>query len=125
MERAGDALLGDGRRGGRRADSPADALRAGPRAFFAFLDSDRAAWAVLFDETLPAGGEIAERVADYRERLLALVAASIIAQLPARAADGARSRSRRSRPRCWAPPRRSRAGGCAPRRSPPRTPPSC
>src|ERR1044072_1703008 len=30
--------------------APGGALRAGVRAFFAFLDSDRAAWAVLFDE---------------------------------------------------------------------------
>ena len=53
---------GDGRRGGRRhAPTRATRCGAGVRAFFAFLDADRAAWAVLFDETLPRGGEIAER----------------------------------------------------------------
>src|SRR5436305_7424483 len=53
MKRSGDALVtmiletvGD-------ASSPSEALNDGLRAFFAFLDADRAAWAVLFDETLP------------------------------------------------------------------------
>ena len=53
MERAGDALS---------ATIAASVAATRPRtrrcapaahAFFAFLDSDRAAWAVLFDETLP------------------------------------------------------------------------
>ncbi|HEX4804891.1 MAG TPA: hypothetical protein VFU94_03225, partial [Conexibacter sp.] len=64
------------------ADSPADALRRGVHAFFAFVDEDRDAWRVLFDETLPAGGELAERVAEHRERLLALVAQNNLARLP-------------------------------------------
>ena len=59
-------------------------------AFFAFLDSDRAAWAVLFDETLPRGGEIADRVADYRGQILDLVADSMLAQMPAAAARAAK-----------------------------------
>ena len=67
-----------------RPPAPARRCGAGVRAFFAFLDADRAAWAVLFDETLPHGGEVAERVADYRGRILDLVAASILA--PAAAA---------------------------------------
>ena len=37
---------------------------------------------MLFDETLPAGGELADRVAEYRERLLALVAQTNLARLP-------------------------------------------
>ena len=125
MERAGDSLtrtVGEAIAG---TASPGDALGAGVRAFFAFLDSDRAAWAVLFDETLPHSGEVAERVAAYRGRIVALVSASLLAQVPEsapRRAPG--SKSRPSPPPCSAPPRSSPAGGCAPRRSPPARPPS-
>src|SRR3954452_15339203 len=82
LERAGEAMFATVGDAVSRADSPADALRRGLHAFFAFVDEDRDAWRVLFNETLPAGGEIAERVAEYRERLLALVAQSNIARLP-------------------------------------------
>jgi AcrR family transcriptional regulator len=83
MERAGDALtrtVGETIAG---TDSPGDALGAGVRAFFAFLDSDRAAWAVLFDETLPGSGEVADRVAAYRGQIVELVSQSLLAQVPA------------------------------------------
>ncbi|HEX7059900.1 MAG TPA: TetR/AcrR family transcriptional regulator [Solirubrobacterales bacterium] len=90
MERSGDALVrtileavGDSR-------SPSEALNDGLRAFFSFLDADRAAWAVLFDETLPQSGELADRVADYRGRLIELVANSLLAQLPAKRRGAAR-----------------------------------
>ncbi len=83
----------------RRSDRYPRARRcsAGVRAFFAFLDSDRAAWAVLFDETLPRGGEIADRVAEYRGRILELVS-GVDARADARLGASAprRSRSRRS-----------------------------
>jgi AcrR family transcriptional regulator len=79
MEPAGDALLGAIGRAVRDADGPAGALREGLRAFFAFVEADRDAWRVLFDETLPAGGAIALRVGEYRERLLKLVAESQLA----------------------------------------------
>jgi AcrR family transcriptional regulator len=82
MERAGDSLTATIASAVGATETPRDALRAGVRAFFAFLDSDRAAWAVLFDETLPRGGEVAARVAEYRGRILDLVSASIVAQLP-------------------------------------------
>jgi AcrR family transcriptional regulator len=82
MERAGAAMLATVGAAVADATSPADALRRGLHAFFAFVDEDRDAWRVLFDETLPAGGEIAERVAEYRERLLALVAQTNIQRLP-------------------------------------------
>ncbi|MBS1869990.1 MAG: TetR/AcrR family transcriptional regulator [Actinobacteria bacterium] len=82
MERAGEALFATVGAAVSAADSPADALRRGLHAFFAFVDEDRDAWRVLFDETLPAGGEIAERVAEYRERLLALVAQTNLDRLP-------------------------------------------
>src|SRR6201991_2298355 len=81
MERAGDSLtktVGEAIAG---TASPGDALGAGVRAFFAFLDSDRAAWAVLFDETLPVGGEVADRVAAYRGQIVELVSSSLLAQV--------------------------------------------
>ena len=82
MERAGDALTNSVTEAVAAAASPGDALGAGVRAFFAFLDADRAAWAVLFDDTLPHRGEVAERVAEYRGRILDFVSASMLAQLP-------------------------------------------
>jgi AcrR family transcriptional regulator len=64
------------------AEHPADALRPGVRAFFEFVDRDRDAWRVLFDETLPAGGEVARRVAAHRQQLEGTVAALVTARLP-------------------------------------------
>jgi AcrR family transcriptional regulator len=90
MERAGDSLTATVADAVAATASPGDALGAGVRAFFSFLDSDRAAWAVLFDETLPRGGEVAERVASYRGRILDLVSASMLAQLPQGRRDAAR-----------------------------------
>src|SRR3954447_9559515 len=83
MERAGDALSATIAASVASTSSPEEALRAGVQAFFAFLDAERAAWAVLFDETLPRAGEIAERVTAYRGQILDLVTASIMGQVPA------------------------------------------
>lgn len=83
MEPAGDAMLGAIGDAVAGATGPAEALSEGLRAFFAFVDGDRDAWRVLFDETVPAGGEIALRVGEYRERLLRLIADSRLAQVPA------------------------------------------
>ena len=83
MERAGDSLTATVGEAIAGTASPGDALGAGVRAFFSFLDSDRAAWAVLFDETLPVGGEVADRVAAYRGQIVELVSGSLLAQLPA------------------------------------------
>src|SRR3954467_15295130 len=47
MERSGDALFATVGEAVGESASPGDALNAGLRAFFAFLDADRAAWAVL------------------------------------------------------------------------------
>lgn len=90
MERAAESLTATVADSVAGTSSPAAALAAGVRAFFAFLDSDRAAWAVLFDETLPRGGEVAERVAEYRGRILGLVFDSMLAQLPERRRGAAR-----------------------------------
>jgi AcrR family transcriptional regulator len=89
MERAGDALFARIEESVRPSANPGDLLNDGLRAFFAFLDADRAAWAVLFDETLPQSGEVADRVAVYRGRILELVAGSLIAQLPERRREAA------------------------------------
>jgi AcrR family transcriptional regulator len=90
MERAGEALTTTVAEAVAAAASPGDALGAGVHAFFAFLDSDRAAWAVLFDETLPRAGEVADRVAFHRSRIVELVSDSTVAQLPQRRRDAAR-----------------------------------
>lgn len=82
MEPAGEAMVATVTDAVAAADGPADALRRGLRAFFAFVDEDRDAWRVLFDETLPAGGEIAERVAEYRERMLGFIAQTLLTRLP-------------------------------------------
>jgi AcrR family transcriptional regulator len=84
MERAGDALSATIAASVASTSTPEEAMRAGGHAFFAFLDTERAAWAVLFDETLPRAGEIAERVAAYRGQILDLVTASIMGQVPPR-----------------------------------------
>src|SRR3954471_8034034 len=84
MERAGDSLIKTIAESVGESANPGDALGAGVRAFFSFLDNDRAAWAVLFDETLPHGGEVFDRVAAYRGQIVDLVSASLLPQLPDR-----------------------------------------
>ena len=90
MERAGDALIATIAEAVRETENPGDALGAGVRAFFSFLDSDRSAWAVLFDETLPQAGEVFDRVAAYRGQIVDLVSASLLAQIPMRRREGAK-----------------------------------
>jgi AcrR family transcriptional regulator len=89
MERAGDSLIKTIAGAVSATANPADALGAGVRAFFGFLDTDRSAWAVLFDETLPHGGEVFDRVAAYRGQIVELVSASLLAQLPERSRKAA------------------------------------
>jgi AcrR family transcriptional regulator len=84
MKPAGDAMLAAVAEAVGASTGPAEALRDGVRAFFGFVEGDRDSWRVLFDETLPAGGEIAVRVGEYRDRLLALISESQLARLPAR-----------------------------------------
>lgn len=80
MRPAGDALLETVVSAIGATATPTDALRAGLQAFFRFIDADRSAWRVLFDETLPAGGEVARGVLEYRERLEGLVTAALLEQ---------------------------------------------
>jgi AcrR family transcriptional regulator len=91
MERAGDALTTTVGAAVAETEGPGEALAAGVRAFFAFLDTDRAAWAVLFDETLPRVGVVADRVAEYRGQILELVSDSMLAQLPKSRRDAGRT----------------------------------
>jgi AcrR family transcriptional regulator len=91
LEQAGDALVATVVEAVGQTANPVEALRLGLHAFFGFVDQDRPAWAVLFDETLPAGGDIAEQVAGYRTRLRDLIAASLLDQLPERSRARART----------------------------------
>ena len=90
MKRSGDALVAMILETVGDASSPSEALNDGLRAFFAFLDADRAAWAVLFDDTLPHSGVLADGVAQYRGSLTELVSESLLAQLPAKRRAAAR-----------------------------------
>jgi AcrR family transcriptional regulator len=91
MERAGDALTATIAEAVADTDSPGEAFAAGVRAFFAFLDSDRAAWAVLFDETLPAGGDVADRIGAYRGHIIGLVSGTLLARIAPERRNGART----------------------------------
>jgi AcrR family transcriptional regulator len=82
MEPVGDALTAAIAEAVEATDTPGQALVAGARAFFAFLDAERGAWAVLFDETQPHVGEVADRVAVYRSAITDLVTRSMLAQMP-------------------------------------------
>jgi AcrR family transcriptional regulator len=83
MEPAGEALVSTVMRALEQTSTPEHALRAGIHAFFEFVNEDRSAWRVLFDETLPSEGAIAKRAGEYRSRLNQLVADAILEQLPA------------------------------------------
>jgi AcrR family transcriptional regulator len=80
LEQAAGALTETLTAAAAGAESPGDALRDGVRAFFAFVEAHRDGWRLLYDETLPASGEVADRVAAQRERLARLVA-TLIEQL--------------------------------------------
>jgi AcrR family transcriptional regulator len=82
MKRPGDTLLQTVVDAVAAAPRPAEMLRCGVEAFFAFLAEDRQAWRVLFDETLPASGEVAARVNEYRERLLGLIVQAQLQRVP-------------------------------------------
>jgi AcrR family transcriptional regulator len=87
MKPAGDALMEAVVSAVQDARTPAEALRGGIHAFFGFLDSDRDAWRVLYDATLPAGGEIGIHVGEYRDRLERLVTAALLERTQERASE--------------------------------------
>lgn len=82
--RTANELAAEIDRAGAAAPTPGEALKRVLRAFFAFVARDRLAWRVLYDETLPASGPIAEEMDAYRARLTAPVSAAF------RALDGDR-----------------------------------
>jgi AcrR family transcriptional regulator len=90
LERSADALVETVLDAVGATETSAEALGAGLHAFFSFIDEDRAAWGVLFDETLPAGGPIADRVGEYRSSLSGLVAGALLDQIPASKRERAR-----------------------------------
>jgi AcrR family transcriptional regulator len=91
MAPAGEALIAAVVKAVARAGTPAEALRLGAIAFFDFVDGDRDAWRVLFDETVPQSGAIAQAVAPYRERLLELIALAMVALMPPHRRTGSRA----------------------------------
>jgi AcrR family transcriptional regulator len=91
MSPAGDALIEAIAAAVDRASTPAEALRLGVHEFYAFVDRDRDAWRVLFDETVPQSGEIAAAVARYRDRLLAMLAQAMVALMPPHRRTGSRA----------------------------------
>lgn len=91
MAPAGDALIEAIVTAVDRAETPAEALRLGVVAFYDFVDRDRDAWRVLFDETVPQSGEVAATVAAYRERLLAMLAQAMVALMPPHRRTGSRT----------------------------------
>jgi AcrR family transcriptional regulator len=91
MAPAGEALIAAVAEAVAHATTPAEAVRNGVIAFYDFVDRDRDAWRVLFDETVPQSGEIAALVAPYRERLLELVAQATVALMPPHRRTGSRA----------------------------------
>ena len=90
MEPAAEALVDTVAAAVAATETPGAAMRAGVHAFFIFVDADRSAWRVLFDETLPAGAEPARRAAEQRERLAELVAAAELERVPAERREASR-----------------------------------
>jgi AcrR family transcriptional regulator len=90
MAPAGDALIAAILTAVDRATTPAEALRLGVVAFYDFVDEDRDAWRVLFDETVPQSGEVAATVARYRDRLLEMLAQAMVALMPPHRRTGSR-----------------------------------
>lgn len=91
MSPAGDALIEAIAAAVARARTPAEALRRGVIAFYDFVDQDRDAWRVLFDETVPQSGEIAAAVNRYRDRLLEMLAQAMVALMPPHKRTGSRA----------------------------------
>lgn len=91
MSPAGDALIEAIAAAVARARTPAEALRRGVIAFYDFVDRDRDAWRVLFDETVPQSGEIADVADRYRDRLLEMLAQAMVALMPPHKRTGSRA----------------------------------
>lgn len=87
MKPAADALTDHVVSAVSSAADATEALRDGIHAFFAFLDSDRDAWRMLHDDSLPSGGEIAARITEYRDEMEAMVTAALAERTESRAVE--------------------------------------
>ncbi len=87
------------------APTPGDALKAALRTFFALVERDARAWRVLYDETLPTAGPIAEAMDAYRTRIAAPVAGAFRALAGATVDPHAAAAPRAADPRASAAPR--------------------
>ena len=91
MSPAGDALIEAIAEAVERPARPPRRCVCGVIAFYDFVDRDRDAWRVLFDETVPQSGEIAAAVARYRDRLLEMLAQAMVALMPPHRRTGSRA----------------------------------
>lgn len=85
LERDAERLLATVRDAVAADPHPAAALETGVRAFFAFIGDERSKFRVVFDESVPAGGEVAQGVAEYRQRITDTIAALLLAEFPPKA----------------------------------------
>jgi AcrR family transcriptional regulator len=91
LERDAERLLSTVRDAVAADPRPEAALETGVRSFFAFIAADRASFRVVFDETLPPGGLVAQGIAEYRQRITDTIAALLLAQFPPKARVKART----------------------------------
>ncbi len=80
LERDAERLLATVRDAVAADPRPEAALETGVRAFFGFIAEDRSKFRTVFDETAPAGGEVAQGVAEYRQRITDTIAALLLAE---------------------------------------------
>jgi AcrR family transcriptional regulator len=77
--KTGDGLVATVSDAFASAPDPGAALHDGMHAFLAFVAAEPEPWQVLYDETLPHGGQLAERVGAYRAGLTAATAHALLA----------------------------------------------
>lgn len=90
LERDAERLLNTVRGAVEADPRPAAALETGVRSFFTFVAADRGIFRLIFDDALPAGGEVAQGIALYRQRITDTIAALLLAEFPPKARDKAR-----------------------------------
>jgi AcrR family transcriptional regulator len=91
LERDAERLLTMVREAVAADPRPEAALETGVRSFFSFIAEDRGKFRVLFDESLPTGGEVARGIAEYRQRITDTIAALLLAEFPPKARAKVRS----------------------------------
>ncbi len=91
LERDAERLLATVRDAVSADPRPEAALETGVRSFFSFIAEDRGKFRVVFDESVPAGGEVARGIAEYRQRITDTIAALLLAEFPPKARAKVRS----------------------------------